>query len=542
MNQRIEELEKIKETPNYDGNIMTIKQQNFIKVQQVCALDSFNTHNIKHLKSYKICLGTLNGSIIIYDVESNRFILEKIFTPGKRIETLCSSTIRYFDIYISRIASTSRGDPNINIFSFNHSFSVLNIECCISLYSPVNLNQPDIPLSCLIHQMKFSSDTFYLAAGDYSGAIRLYRFYDIPQNIKEIVDQKIDPKKDLFNNQLAFGSKKDEKSVNPPNTKNDKKEEAVSPLYILINHYKLKEIQNFSVIKKEEVIIDVKDKKIPEKGKPQPNPQSISKNDKGKQQLPVHIIPTEPIYEIKAILEGTIDKTPVLSYPKNFQFFGFSQKKLINDEKSYNKTYFVTDGFYYSFYGAKSFKYVSLNSLINEKMKNSFRVFKSKANIISKTEESISISNPDSKKEKEFICFLKGKIEMQNTNILLNQPHLLSNISDKIKTLEEFSYDFIYPLSCLVVQKYFHYSNYLGIGLKEGSIIVYDTDQQSDKHLFKSLNFEVSHISIDEGFLIGGCIDGQIHVYDLVSGNVTYQCYHNPYQNYPILSVNIIVN
>ena len=93
-----------------------------------------------------------------------------------------------------------------------------------------------------------------------------------------------------------------------------------------------------------------------------------------------------------------------------------------------------------------------------------------------------------------------------------------------------------------MVQKYFHYSNYLGIGLKEGSIIVYDTDQQSDKHLFKSLNFEVSHISIDEGFLIGGCIDGQIHIYDLVSGNVTYQCYHNPYQNYPILSVNIIVN
>ena len=539
--RKIEQLERIKETPNYDEKILTIKQSNFFKVPQITAIDSFNTHNIKHMKSSKICLGTIYGNIIIYDIENNRVVLDKNFTQGKRIEVLSSSTVRYFDTYLSRIASVSRGDPNITIFSFNHSFSVINQECVISLYTPLTLSQPDIPLSCLIQEMKFSSDTFYLSASDYSGGIRLYRFNDIPQNIKEMVDSTNEPKKELFNNQFAFGAKKEEKQIIPPvnNTKNEKKDEIGACSYFLINHYKFKEIENFSVLKKEEILIDPKDKKNAEKAKPQAINQTTSKNDKGKG--PVQTIPTEPLYEVKIVLDGSNDKTPVSKFPNNYPFFYFSQKKLIIDEKSNNCfiSYLVTNGFYYSFYGSKNIKYVCLYSLINEKMKNSFKIYKSKGVIASNTIDSLSTSI--AKNEKELINFLKIKIESINTNINSNPLNtVVSNISEKIKSLDEFSFDLLYPLTCIALQKSNQTANYLAVGLKDGSIQVLDTDLQLDKHLFQTLKFEVSQISIDESYLVGCSIDGQVHIYDLLSGHVTYQCYHNPYQNFPILSVNHI--
>ena len=491
------------------------------------------------MKTNKICLGTINGTIIIYDIESYRIVLEKSFTPGKRIEVISSSSVRYFDTYLSRIASVSRGDPNIYIFSFNHTFNVINHEFIISLYTPLNLNQPDIPISSLIYEMKFSPDTFYLAASDYAGGIRLYRFNDIPQNLKEMVDQKSDTKKDSFNNPFAFGAKKEEKQTIPQlNNKNDKKEDA-GLTYMLINHYKFKEIENFSILKKDEIILDQKDKKNADKSKSQVIPQTTSKNDKGKG--PIQVVPTEPIYEIKPVLEGNIDKTPVSMYPSKYPFFSFSQKRLIIDEKSNNNfiSYLVTNGFYYSFYGSKNIKYVSLYPLINDKMKNSFKIYKSKNVILATTEESLSMANSKAKKEKEFVTFLKGKIDALNINVnsnLLNNNQ--SNLLDKIKTLEEFSFDLLYPLTCLALQKSYQTSNYLGVGLKQGSIHVFDLDLQSDKHLFQTLKFEVSQISIDESYLLGCSVDGQVHIYDLVSGNCTYQCYHNPYQNFPILSVN----
>lgn len=492
------------------------------------------------MKSNKICLGTVSGSLIIYDIDNNRNVLEKNITQGKRIEVIASSTLRYFDTFLSRIATCSRGDPNINIFSYNHLFPVLNPECVINLFTIQNVSQPDIPLSCIIHSIKFSFDTFYLAVGDYSGGIRLYRFYDIPPNIKQIEEHKPDTKKELFGGQFAFNSaKKDEKPniINPVLNKDFKKDDnSLNPPYFLVNTYKFKEIENFSVIKKEEVVIDPKDKKALEKSKPA---ATNVKNEKGK--IVVQSGPIEPIYEMKSVSDGSNDLTPVMKFPNLFPFFCFSQKKIIVDENGNNNftSYLVTNGFYFSFNGSKNFRYICLYPLINDKMKSSFKVYKNKPVAHVSNEESMSISTSIAKKEKEFINFVKQKIDSLNSNpagVILSQ-NTSNNLIEKSKVLEEFSYDLLYSLGCIASQKSHQSNNYLGIGLKDGSILVFDTDYQSDKHLFQTLRYEVSQISIDESFLVGCSVDGQVHIYDLISGTVTYQCYNNPYQNYPILSV-----
>jgi WD40 repeat protein len=491
-------------------------------------------------------LGTITGSIIVYDIENNRSVLEKSITPGKRIEVISTSTIRYFDTYLSRIATTSRGDPNVLIFSFNHSFSVIQQDCAINLFNVVNVNQPDIPLSCLVNSLKFSPDTFYLALGDYSGSIRLYRFVDIPQNIKQIDDQKLDTKKDFFNNQFAFGAKKDEKSSVPSNNiKSDaKKEDPSSNIpYILVNTYKYKDIENFSIIKKEEVAIDPKDKKTAEKKQPVVSMNQLTnKNDKTKGQIQP-VIPTEPVYDIKSVNEGNNDITSINKLPVNYPYFCFNQKRLIIDENSNNNfiSYLVTNGFYYSFYGSKNFKYVCLFTLINDKMKNSFKIYKNKNVNYHSAEDNISMSTSVARKEKEFVSFLKAKVETLNNFISNNPSQILTtnqvNITEKIKYLEEFTFDLIYPLSCLFSQKSFQTSNYLGVGMKDGSILVIDTDAQCDKQLFQSLKSSITQISIDENYLVGCSLDGQVHIYDIVSGQTTYKCYHNPYQNFPIQAV-----
>jgi hypothetical protein len=540
LDKKIDELESIKQTPNYDEKIVTIKQQYFNKVPQITALDSFNIHNIKHMKSNKMCLGTISGSLIIYDLDNNRNIVEKSITQGKRIEIIASSSIRFFDAYLSRIATCSRGDPNINVFSFNHLFPVLNPECVINLFTITNISQPDIPLSCLVHSMKFSSDTFYLSVGDYSGGIRLYRFFDIPPNIKQMDEHKSDTKKDLFGGPFAFNpAKKEEKAnaINPSLNKEVKKEENnTNPPFFLVNTFKFKETENFSVVKKEELVVDPKDKKAADKNKPAAN---NPKNDKGK--VAVQSVPTEPIYELKSASDGNCDLTPVMRFPNLFPMITFSQKKIVVDDNGNNNfiSYLVTNGLYFSFYGSKNFKYICLYPLINDKMKSLFKVSKNKPVAHASNEDSMSISTSIAKKEKEFINFLKQKIDSLNSNPVANvSSQTTSNfLIEKSKNLEEFSYDLLNSISCMATQKSYQSNNFIGFGMKDGSILVFDTDYQSDKHLFQTLRYEVTQISIDECFLAGCSIDGQVHIYDLISGTVTYQCYNNPYQNYPILSV-----
>ena len=69
------------------------------------------------------------------------------------------------------------------------------------------------------------------------------------------------------------------------------------------------------------------------------------------------------------------------------------------------------------------------------------------------------------------------------------------------------------------------YNNLLGIGMIDGSILVWDCELHTDKYLLQ----KNSRLSIDENYLITGTIKGQIYIYDLIEGKEIFNCSHDPY-------------
>lgn len=159
LNSLIDDLEQVRNSNNFDENLILLRPLNVIKFNfKITCVDFFTEHNIKHMNSNKVIYGLNNGSIIIYDLETNRVILEKVnVTSNKenknRVDIIQTSTIKYFDSYISRIACYLRGESTVSIYSFNHSFNVLNLESIInikeeksSLNNNNNTINKDIPL------------------------------------------------------------------------------------------------------------------------------------------------------------------------------------------------------------------------------------------------------------------------------------------------------------------------------------------------------------------------------------------------------------
>ena len=112
----IDQLEFIKVSPNYDQKLVNLKPQNLIKTPFITCFDMFDTNNVKNMGSKKMIYGCLNGSVAIFDIEAQRVICEK--SLGKnRIENIATSTVKYFDTYISRIGIVLRGESNIHILN-----------------------------------------------------------------------------------------------------------------------------------------------------------------------------------------------------------------------------------------------------------------------------------------------------------------------------------------------------------------------------------------------------------------------------------------
>ena len=57
VNNAINDLEAIKETPNYDDNLVNIRPISFRSINNISCFDSLSNHNIKHSKITKVLYG-----------------------------------------------------------------------------------------------------------------------------------------------------------------------------------------------------------------------------------------------------------------------------------------------------------------------------------------------------------------------------------------------------------------------------------------------------------------------------------------------------
>jgi len=263
----ITDLEKIKQTPNYDEHLTTFKPFGQLELNaSITCVDIFDTHNIKKTKFSKAILGTLTGSILIHDFEMNRMVVEKVISPKVRIDIIASTTVKFYDTFITRIAIVSRGDPNVYTYTFNHAFAVINPEFTINL-NKNNLNPGDYPLEIIPSEVKFSNDSYFMYIIDYSGGIRIYKFFDIPK-ASSITDGQYSPtipEKSISNQIPSKGPKMDvvQKGSNTAtNNKQADKAEKKGDDYLLIYQGKYNKTENYVPfnLKKPEESKDPKDK------------------------------------------------------------------------------------------------------------------------------------------------------------------------------------------------------------------------------------------------------------------------------------------
>ena len=181
----LDELESIRQTPNYDEKVAQIRPVavNSLSNEIISCIDLLNNNNISHSTITKMVFGTMKGNLGIYDFDSERVVLKINISKQNRVEHITTSTIKYFDTYQTRIAACCRGETNIYILSYNHSFTGITTECILNTLNPEESNPPQAPeklnLSNVISGLKLSKDGYFLSVTDYASGVRIFNFTDI---------------------------------------------------------------------------------------------------------------------------------------------------------------------------------------------------------------------------------------------------------------------------------------------------------------------------------------------------------------------------
>ncbi|MCQ2818977.1 MAG: hypothetical protein MJ252_17060, partial [archaeon] len=608
LDNTINELEKIKDTPIYDENALNLRPTSIRKQKDIITcIDSFGNSNIKHAKISKIVYGTSKGNIYIYDIEADKILIEKnISKNGNRVDFIATATTKYFDTYLSRIAVNCRSEIFINIFSYNHSFSSMSLD---STLNTVNPNVPDpianeeLNLSYVISGLFLSKDSYYLGVKDYAGGVRIFKFNDIPSNNptvpQETQEKKEEQKEDKETpREESKNPKKERKGTldDPGKEKKPMKSESsvggpnpnmaggTDTSFIFIKRIECEIKENMTILPNgigniNEANAKANNSKDTQKNQKKPaadnkkNAKGNTKDNKDTKEPPVI---DESLYNIKTVIDDTLGDSSIFQkYNKFNPLCHFVQRKFIYEEKGSNNyiSSTVTVGLYVAFENTCSYKYISLYPYLTEKMKATFKVTKTRMGGQMTAEDTLALNSQLKKKEKEFLAFIRSKLENNNQTQILS-PNLssiqsgdVSKVAEKSKTKEdkdtsktkkenksndssdntlsdmtksEISFNTLFPITALGGQKSVSsQSNLIGLGMMDGSILVWDCELHVDKYLLqKNSRFEVTSISIDTNYLFAASRMGQIYIYDLMNGNETYTSFHNPYVNSPVSYLN----
>ena len=597
----LDELESIRQTPNYDEKIVKIRPMatRTLTKEIISCIDLLNNNNIHHPKISKMIFGTMKGNLAIYDIDTDRLVIEINLSKQNRVEYISTSTIKYFDTYQTRIAACCRGETNIYILSYNHSFTGINTECILNTITPESTTPPQPPeklnLNTVISGLQLSKDGYFLSVTDYAGGVRIFNFSDIgiQSQIGTVSSQSglIGPQASQSNEDDKISG---DTSLNQDNDKNNLKEKKsiiISTLpkvsgeqslkFIFVGRFQCDKHENFTILPNEAQQVDEKNKKNPKEPAKDTKKKDMKKGGKGNEE-PEADSKNPDEYNIKSEFdEEKGDNSLYQPYPENHPWVHFVQKKFIFEDNSNSEysTSTITVGLYIAFSNSTCFKFISLNEYLTDKMKSVFKIKKVKNNFTMSIEDSMNLNSQMIKKEKDFLQFIRQKLDPKkagtvampdnqegekslsspgnldkdkktakdikkvdpknaNAKVENNAPggtggKKLLNINNatSLLTKKEMNFSTCFNITIMNGQKAINkYNNLLGIGMIEGSVLVWDCELHTDKFLFqKNSRFEITSIAIDENYLICGTIKGQIYIYDLIKGKELFSCAQDPY-------------
>lgn len=597
----IADLEDVKKTTNYDENVPIIGLSNLVETNSaITSIDCFNNHNIKSKSDSKIIYGTATGELNVFDYEANRNVVSEKGVFKTRIEIIKTTTVKFYDSYISRIVVYARGNPNINIYSYNHSYSSMCLDETIKLSTYLNSNDKDkitdkkavsnkvvleesLTLDIIPCKISISKDSFFMVITNHNNTSFIFKFNDIPNPSSDKVGS-FEEKPDINKKLSVLNSSNLNLTNNNASliSNND-------PFIKLVGIVEMSKIDNYNVLS----VIPLsnpnatdtfdknkdKDKKLPDnKDKSKQTNKKNAKDktntkDKGKNQ-----VQSNPIDELVDQEEEQIELDPLKYNVKNefddkgndcsalqklndnVCFVEFIQKKIISDdgENQGFSSVLITSGIYFSYYNTSEVKYFSLIEHYNKQMKNVFKINKVKGGGALNEEELFSMKSKLSKQEKDLYAYIKKKIETQPISQPINVKANVKEIKDKstvdkklnVNKLENETSDntdsfTFFTISRVSTVSYpFKYNknfNYVSLGLMNGCILIWDCELHSDKYYLEtSSKNEITNICLNQGFCVSASIDGRVFIHDLLTSDLVYECLNNPTMNYPITTVSYI--
>ena len=602
----LDELEEIRKTPNYDEKVVKIRPlpTRSIPNEIISCIDLLNNNNIGEPNISKMIFGTMKGNLGIYDIEFDKTVIEINLSKQNRVEHITTSTIKYFDTYQTRIAASCRGETNIYILSYNHSFTGITTECILNTITPETNTPPTAPeklqLSMVISGLKLSKDGYFLSVTDYDGGVRIFNFSNI--GIQSQMQGNVTNQATISNEDENLKSDNNSNTSGNIDDKLNKEKKnsgvVISSVpqvsqdnnlkFIFVGRYNYNKIENFTILPNDTQQVDDKSKK---KEQQQVKDTKKKDNKKGGKNDDVETDVKNPDeYNIKSEFdEEKGDNSMYQLLPENNPYVHFVQKKFIfaDNSNSEYSTSTITVGLYIAFANTTSFKFVSLYEYLTEKMKSIFKVKKVRNVVTMSIEDTMNLNSQMIKKEKDFLQFIRQKLDPkkqgtttnENNEVVNNDSNTNKQVTDTAKkdnkdtkkndpkkvdnknanakvdntnnvtantnsmsklaqlnvasliTQKEMNFTTCFNITMMSGQKAINkYNNLLGIGMIDGSVLVWDCELHTDKFLFqKNSRFEITSISIDENYLICGTIKGQIYIYELIGGKELYTCMHDPY-------------
>ncbi|CAD8083513.1 unnamed protein product [Paramecium sonneborni] len=468
---KIFEIEKYRDDPNYEGHLRTLPPQGIFEIPQLTSISRESSDNL-------IAAGDSQGNLMILDLIKKIRIAKKE-TNGKRILMVClSDREQATDDYrnVCAIGVIHHNDPVVYIYRYRIN------DNKILLHHTITMSKDNKLISEYPVQIDISKYCQYISIAQFNGCIKVFRIPDIKvENIQN-------------SNQLS----------------NNNSVESHSPIH------------NQSLSK-----VSSRFREFQQIGTQQQNTAI--------QSSPLDVVCTELsdlVYQVK--FQGVKKQLNYNGIIEKMKTEGFKEQQVQEEEKQDIKKKLLAPI-------KKSVEPMIAEEIVYEENDNSIQIsdgdypeLKFKALVEFVTERlNFQNGNRTFNSYKQQICVTGIVVGWTNTTILeihkftypsksalpeyLKFQQAQNNIQQKVKQ-QIVEIQILYPLSSLAISKN---SINLGVGLKQGSVFIYDLILEQEKFY---LDKHVSNCTIikfcEDNRLVSASYDGGVNIYDTQEGKL----------------------
>jgi len=548
VNSEIERIDKAKLSHNYEKKVREIGATNFFDFN---GISCFANHKSNPQNS--LLVGDKFGNVLLLDLNKRSLTTKKEIIPERRIIDISAMSIPFEDNYLTTFSVILHATQEVFIYRYKIFENVMKhcfiIKCAKGIQTvDANTDVGEFPFKAMI-----SPDCLYISIILYNGNVEVYKIpepfvvlkeeepvnYTIPVSVPKTTKGTLSVPQNTKPNPLNPTLKIQEKNQTLQTANS-------TPHSDIIELFPIKKI----VLKSPEIPKDpreallaflnppeVEANPVPEKGKDAKDKKATDKKSKdaqaSKEEIKVPSTadllkkefsqnPIRTFQGLKRSSEGDHSENvePPLYYP---DLYYLSTSVVVQDTNlkqfSFEKVVELTSDIVCVWRHTTTLEVyeldpVSIDSVPVYILASIYQVSSETSTQGMPSEKSLSnYGQPKPKVERELPKTLTSPQKRSQ-----QQPNVEAKILQPTYTFST-----IYPIVCSASSKS---NGFLGLGLKDGSVIVWDLILNQQKYVLDKHNDEVTALTFFEDWrLISGAKDGTVHLFDLQNpqNNIKYQ-------------------